>query len=284
MLGNQNHLGLLMVLKGNMLILLRLKSFHFRKPNQPQNANRPVLFQFRLRCLFDMPQSPMLTAIKTVSEAVMGILTLLLQVMVQQLEVQNNNPEEDPESPPEVLQTMESMVRELQHQREVLQGLQMSMQTSDRNQRSEGPRSVRQVTNSPPQTAPTSSAAASVNNSLVAEAFRQAQLVPVNRDFDQQPRGGHSTRTWAFVEESEEELIMEAPRRGGPTMTARPPHVNQVNRSAAARMLIEWGQSPITWGKKHRGKTFLQVLRDDPGYYAWSLARLASCHLHNKIL
>ena len=121
-----------------------------------------------------------------------------------------------------------------------------------------------------------SSAAASVNNSLVAEAFRQAQLVPVNRDFDQQSRGGHSTRTWAFVEESEEELIMEAPRRGGSTMTARPPPVNQVNRSAAARLLIEWGQSPITWGKKHRGKTFLQVLRDDPGYYAWSLARLAS--------
>ena len=217
----------------------------------------------------------MLTAIKTVSEAVMGILTLLLQVMVQQLEVQSNNPEEDPESPPEVLQTMESMVRELQHQREVLQGLQVSMQTSDRNQRSEVPRSVRQVANSPARAAPASLAAGSVNNSLVAEAFRQAQLVPVNRDFDQQSRGGHSTRTWAFVEESEEELIMEAPRRGGSTTTARPPHVNQVNRSAAARMLIEWGQSQIT-GKKHKGKTFLQVLREDPGYYAWSLARLAS--------
>ena len=37
-----------------------------------------------------------------------------------------------------------------------------------------------------------------------------------------------------------------------------------------------WGQHVISWGKKHKGKRFCEVLKDDLGYYEWSRARYNS--------
>ena len=38
----------------------------------------------------------------------------------------------------------------------------------------------------------------------------------------------------------------------------------------------EWGNLVVTWGRKHRGKTFRQVMDEDWGYYTWSQARFGS--------
>lgn len=37
--------------------------------------------------------------------------------------------------------------------------------------------------------------------------------------------------------------------------------------------LAEQGQKRITWGKKHKNKTWYQVVTEDVGYLEWSLAR-----------
>ena len=63
-----------------------------------------------------MPPAPMMNSLKTVAEALIGLLTMLLQFLIHQLEVQP----EGQEDPPEVMQTMESMVQELQNQRSLL--------------------------------------------------------------------------------------------------------------------------------------------------------------------
>lgn len=40
--------------------------------------------------------------------------------------------------------------------------------------------------------------------------------------------------------------------------------------AAGSLTLAEWGQRVISWGKKHRGKTFVHTMEADPGYLAWS--------------
>ena len=40
--------------------------------------------------------------------------------------------------------------------------------------------------------------------------------------------------------------------------------------------LEEWGTNVIGFGRKQKGKTFETVMRQDPGYFQWSLARYAS--------
>jgi hypothetical protein len=38
----------------------------------------------------------------------------------------------------------------------------------------------------------------------------------------------------------------------------------------------DWSQCRVTWGKKHKGKTYHQVLTLDPSYYQWAVARFQS--------
>ena len=38
----------------------------------------------------------------------------------------------------------------------------------------------------------------------------------------------------------------------------------------------EWGQHVVAWGRKHKGKRFCDVLKEDLGYYEWSRARYTS--------
>lgn len=237
-----------------------------------------------------MPQGPMLTAIKSVSDAIVGILTLLLQVIVFQLERQPANPEEDPENPPEILQTMEGMIQELHHQREMLQSLQQAMQQhqTGRNSRNDTARRALPAASSQTRNPPITTMPSQAAQPRLTEALHRA--LPAPRDLDQQSRGGTSTRTWAFIEEEEAELVMdqdghpllESPQtpslRGLPVVTAptTPPMLGVIGLPERPLSLAEWGQKTIVWGKKHKGRNYLQVLREDPGYYTWSLARFAS--------
>ena len=63
-----------------------------------------------------MPPVQMMSSLKTVAEAVISLLTMLLQFLIHQLEVMP----EDVESPSEMMGVMEGMVQELQNQRSIL--------------------------------------------------------------------------------------------------------------------------------------------------------------------
>ena len=66
-----------------------------------------------------MPPAHMSSSLKTVAEAVTGLLTMLLQFMIQHLEAMP----EDAETPSEMMGVMTGMVQELQNQRSVRQSL-----------------------------------------------------------------------------------------------------------------------------------------------------------------
>ena len=63
-----------------------------------------------------MPPVQMMSSLKTVAEAVISLLTMLLQFLIHQLEVMPD----DAESPSEMMGVMEGMVQELQNQRSIL--------------------------------------------------------------------------------------------------------------------------------------------------------------------
>lgn len=218
-----------------------------------------------------MPQNQMLTSLKNVSESMIGLLTLLLQVLVHQLE--NQPLTEDNDEPPnaEVTQTMNTMLQELQNQRQVLQGLVA-------NQMRPVERQIVPSTAASSQPAPASSRTRStptpaqqpvLNNTLVNRALQDLH-VPASA-----MPGSPAQSTWILAEEEEEYeemLIPEVARtrfRSGNTRTATQPLTAQVS-------VAEWGMTVITWGKKRKGKTYQEVFRNDIGYYHWSLARFQS--------
>ena len=66
-----------------------------------------------------MPPAHLTSSLKTVAEAVTGLLTMLLQFMIQHLEAMPD----DAETPSEMMGVMTGMVQELQNQRSVRQSL-----------------------------------------------------------------------------------------------------------------------------------------------------------------
>ena len=52
---------------------------------------------------------------------------------------------------------------------------------------------------------------------------------------------------------------------------------NSQSQVALTQAALEaWGNKTITWGKKHPGKTFVQVYEEDANYVKWVLARIGS--------
>ena len=218
-----------------------------------------------------MPQSQMLTSLKNVSESMIGLLTLLLQVLVHQLE--NQPLTEDNDEPPnaEVTQTMNTMLQELQNQRQVLQGLVANQMRPVERQIVQSTAASSQPAPAPSRTrsTPTPVQQPVLNNTLVNRPLQDLHLpasaIP----------GSPAQSTWILAEEEEEYeemLIPEVARtrfRSGNTRTTTQPLTSQVS-------VAEWGMSQITWGKKHKGKSYQEVFRNDIGYYHWSLARFQS--------
>ena len=83
--------------------------------------------------------------------------------------------------------------------------------------------------------------------------------------------------SWEEIEEIEEVVIQqniqmtpvnEPNNRGAPPVPTMPLPGNLT--------LEEWGSNVISFGRKHKGKSFEAVMRQDPGYFHWSLARYSS--------
>ena len=93
---------------------------------------------------------------------------------------------------------------------------------------------------------------------------------------------GTTTSAWILAEEEEEFLTeIEHPDHPGligmmrMPIPSSPPTVT-TSTTAQPRTIGTWGQTQIVWGKKHKGKTYLEVYQNDIGYYHWSLARFNS--------
>jgi hypothetical protein len=230
----------------------------------------------------------MMNSLKTVAEAVISLLTMLLQFLIHQLE----NMPEDSDSPPEMMQTMEGMVQELQNQRAMLQSL-MSQRAQNRiaqgstgnSTGAEGSPKI-PTARSPPRALTGTPKADSmpVTSKRVAQSL-QLQAAPSVAE----ATTAVTTRVsnWEMLEE--EEVILDLEGRQI-ELGAAVPRMDLsacllgttsnlgalVPRASTQLTVSEWSQCRITWGKKHRGQTYVQVLRTDPGYVQWALVRFNS--------
>ena len=224
-----------------------------------------------------------MTSLKTVAEAVISLLTMLLQFLINQLETVP----EGPENSPEVMQAMEGMVLELQNQRTMLQSLMTSAQNAPtrRAQGSTGDSIAGE--SSPPQLAPRQSPSRVPKTPPEVAPLPMASL-RVAQVLQEPPTATLPTATmtsrvsnWQVIEESEAEVILDLEGR---QMDVNQP--SQVGSTAPLGVMIpraitpmtvaDWGQCRITWGKKHKGSTYMKVWRQDPSYYQWAVARFAS--------
>ena len=226
----------------------------------------------------------MMNSLKTVAEAVISLLTMLLQFLIHQLE----SMPEDPDSPPEMMQTMEGMVQELQNQRAMLQSL-MSQRVQNRvTQGSTGNSTGAErsptipTSRSPPRalTGPPNAESLPVTSTRVAHSL-QRQAAPSVAE----AATAVTTRVsnWEMLEEEEvildlEELGAAVPRVNlSASLMGTTSNLGALVPRASTQMTVgDWSQCRITWGKKHRGQTYAQVLRTDPGYVQWALARFNS--------
>ena len=110
--------------------------------NMPMSATatqslRLIVIPTLLSCCLpaNMPNHMMMT-LKGVAESMIALMTMLLQILISQLEVSNSCEmlEESNEANPEMRQALENMVQELQNHRNILQGLQMANQQALQNQ------------------------------------------------------------------------------------------------------------------------------------------------------
>ena len=268
--------------RGYKMVKIKLKIFPSPWPSQSQRISHRLTLSVRI-VLILMPPAPMMNSLKTVAEALIGLLTMLLQFLIHQLEVQPEGQEE----PPEVMQTMESMVQELHNQRSLLQSLMSSSGAQrPRGQISSGTTTGTGASSSPmprtppvlPLSVPTDPNNLPVTSQRVTQALQRQALAntPANNAI-------LTTRVsnWQVLAESEEEeviLDVEGRRSDVSPSTVRAINaLGSLGTSTSPQMTVgEWGQCRITWGKKHKGRTYAQVLRSDPGYYQWSLARFQS--------
>ena len=84
-----------------------------------------------------------------------------------------------------------------------------------------------------------------------------------------------------MIEESEAEVILDLEGRqidlNPPSRLGTTSPLGVLAPRASTQMTVtDWGQCRVTWGKKHKGHTYLQVWRQDPSYYQWAAARFSS--------
>lgn len=228
-------------------------------------------------------------ALKNLANLVMSVLTMLLQVSMQMIEGGVSHASDD------LTQHLEQMYGQLDQQRTFLQTLinQHQAQASSASVTSSSP-SPNPMTKYPKNSPP---------RSPVIPA-----LPDVQREPSEMGRGhGGNTRPVSSIAGIP---IPQGPRPedsvsvvGGPAMSevsigwemmsataftspgpssAAGPRPNVVAPSSIRNVtpgnisLHEWGRKVVTWGKKHPGKTFFEVMETDMGYYEWSRKRYNS--------
>ena len=53
----------------------------------------------------------------------------------------------------------------------------------------------------------------------------------------------------------------------------------EANQVALTQTALEtWGQKMVTWGRKHKGETYVRVYETDAGYVKWVMDREGNLH------
>lgn len=223
-------------------------------------------------------------SLKSISEATIQLLTLLLQVMVSQLEQPNVETEINSLESPETSQQLSQVMTELQNQRNLLETLIQE----------QGQRRERLMTASVPTGMTTSPPLASSSTTRTGPAPTSRINPPVT--VTRTPTGSIAASVeWTLAELEEENFMID--QGFHPEEVLDPPHIAMLANAApptapratrpvsqalavanapSTLTLQEWGQRIITWGKKHRGKSFAQAMTLDPGYLTWCQARFNS--------
>ena len=245
-------------------------SFHFvTKPeslSEPKMPRQPCQIQtipaFCRTCQprrLTMPSS--VTLFKAVAEALIQVMTMLLQMLIQHLEVQTD-PHDPNEAPLETSQQIQLMMEELHSQKATLDQV-LQQRKSD------------QVSMGKTKTGQSSQAARCKIATRTPQAAVQSGTGS-NRKM-MSPGASSTPMMWCLDESDEDVLVAEEELEIVETTTTQIPRISVVERSAATHPPFEdWGKHVITWGKKHKDKTFEQVMIMDVGYFEWCQRRYTS--------
>ena len=203
--------------------------------------------------------------LKETANTIMGTLTLVLQVSMNMIEVNAPDHAEE-EHMPQLTSQLQAMCQEMSRQRALLQRLAES-------QNKKMPAPVLPLMDIP------------VHNMNTEPMPNSATLSDEDDDFSVvSPKPTPSATTQNVPK------MRKSPTKGSPTSTSNPAVPNkraypmQIHGDPAPMhlTLAEWGQRKVTWGKKHPGHTYFQVLSGDMGYFEWSLQRYNSLPPHQQ--
>lgn len=204
--------------------------------------------------------------LKETANTIMGILTLVLQVSMNMIEMSSPDHAEE-EHMPQLTNQLQAMCQEMSRQRALLQRL-----------------------------------AESQNKKMPTQGLPMMTIPTLNMNADSMP----ISATLSDEENDDFSVISSMPATSNAAKAVQKPKKSPSKETAASHSiptlpnehayqvqiygdpapmqltLAEWGQRKVTWGKKYPGKTYYQVLSEDMGYFEWSLQRYRSLPPHQQ--
>ena len=206
--------------------------------------------------------------LKETANIIMGTLTLVLQVSMNMIEVKDSHRPEEEEQMPLLTSQLQSMCQEMMRQRALLQRLAESQNRVT----SPGIMTPPQISSLPLEQLSMPLQATLSDEEEIDDAFSvvssvKPMAIPKNLKSPEKKQRAASSRATAQP----------------PALENVPMPMTSSSAEAPTRLtLAEWGQRKITWGKKHPGRTYFQVLSEDMGYFEWSLSRYRSLPPHQQ--
>ena len=212
--------------------------------------------------------------LKETANTIMGTLTLVLQVSMSMIEIRNPDAAEE-ETMPQLTNQLRAMNQEMMRQRALLQQLA-------ENQNAQIPGSGGLPLRQLPEP---------------GTAHQEAQAMPISATLSDEDdldnfsmvsslKGPKNSQALRHPAKEARKTSQAAPSNHHQVPMSPPPPVETVEiygnsnalveQSALRLTLAEWGQKKISWGRKHPGRTYYQVLSEDMGYFEWSLSRYNS--------
>jgi len=215
--------------------------------------------------------------LKETANIIMGTLTLVLQISMNMIEIKDSHRPEEEEQMPQLTSQLQSMCQEMMRQRALLQRLA----ESQNRVASPGIMTPPQISSLPlvPLSMPG-------NNPGDPLPMPTQTTLSDEEEIDDAYSMVSSVKPTAIPKnlKSPEKKQRSAPSR----VTTQPPALENAPMTSPCAegpmrlTLAEWGQRKITWGKKHPGRTYFQVLSEDMGYFEWSLSRYRSLPPHQQ--
>ena len=183
---------------------------------------------------------PVVSMLKTIAEAIIHLLTLLLQIFVHQLERQEVITETEIETDPQIHGQLQEMMNQINMQKTALENLKDEIMV----QKKPAERKIRGPTMG-------ASSGASAGSTTMLMSLPQTA---VTQRRGKAPSVVSHAATWEEIEEIEEVMIQqnvqmtpvtEPTNRGAPPVPTMPLPGNLT--------LEEWGSNLISFGRKHKG-------------------------------